>query len=213
MRWIMIVCLALCGAGCQEDGGSGSDGGTVTFDAGPDGSADGGTQVIIDPGPEAEPEGMPACSADDYEEQIITFCRTQTPGAPEPRSLGAQCQGDAQCDSGECRFDVCMIECPRGDECPIGFACQDVGTDTPACRETVCIYGGSTFDDCLREMNDQFDAACRPGSEPGCEDDAEAWLACLNDHGRICSNVEAGDACGVERVRLERCCIFCGGDW
>lgn len=153
------------------------------------------------------------CSSADFEAQVIAFCKAQNPPEPGPGELGATCASDMQCDSDICLepfgspYAYCSIPCPKGDECPIAFSCQDTGTSLgPACYQGVCIYGGTDASDCTTRMLAELDEACSSECTLG---RIEGWMDCIAGAGRLCGPEDADAHCGIERGLLEDCCSSC----
>jgi hypothetical protein len=213
----MMVVMAAVGLSACDDGDDGGAGGGVIIlsDGGmdEDGSVGEGGENVI--GPEGGRDAR--CSPLDFEEQAVAFCRAQAPDQPAPRTLGAPCQDDMQCESNVCNDErQCSLFCPRGDECPSNWYCDRERTrrDAFACKADSCFYTPEAFVDCLREINRELESVCSPNAEVECQTSAKDWLACLIDNGRICSQEQAGQACGIERIRVEECCPFCDvGRW
>lgn len=153
-----------------------------------------------------------SCKASDFENDVVTFCTTQNPPPPGAGELGAACaDDDAQCTSNICLHPYgqpdayCSMACSQGDECPVGFECQDSGTGGPLCYESVCIFGGKDKADCVTSMTQEAKAACGAG----CGEKFGQWLDCLNKAGRICSASQADSECGIEQGLLRACCPLC----
>lgn len=153
-----------------------------------------------------------SCKSSDFEDDVVAFCSAQNPPPPAAGELGAACaDDDAQCTSNICLHPFgqpsayCSIACPQGNECPVGFNCQDSGTRGPLCYEAVCIYGGTDTADCITTMTDEAEAACGEG----CGAKFGAWIDCLKQAGRICDKSQADTECGIERGLLESCCSLC----
>jgi hypothetical protein len=196
----LMLALSLSLVGCDDDPRRG--------DCPP------GTPCVTDMGT-PDGGGGGSCAPADYTAQAEAICATNHP-EPDPRTFGATCVDDGQCDSGLCadRFtggQYCTIACPRGDECPVGYRCDESGridaVDTLCFRE-VCLYGGTDRADCIGNLLDDVEAACT-GSSTSCAGELDAWVGCLATAGRQCL---PGDACVVERDALERCCPTCAPD-
>jgi len=197
-RVLFGLSVAFLAAGCGDAGTSGSDGGDSI------GSGSGGNSVA----------GV--CSSDDYKDQVTAFCKTQNPPAPGPGELGASCVNDGQCDSAVClepfgNAAYCSEECPNGNECPMGYSCQDTGAGFAACYQDVCEYGGIDTSSCVSNLLGELDSGCNSSCAKA---DVEAWLGCISIAGRLCGSDDADAACGAERGILESCCLGCGsGIW
>jgi hypothetical protein len=206
MSWLVAlsaVVLAACGKGS-------SSGGTEETSS----SLSGGDDV--NGGNGGGGGDSAACSATDFEDQVVAICKAQNPPAPGPGELGASCAGDDQCSSTVClepfgSAAYCSLQCPAGNECPQGFDCSDTGTSLgPACYQGVCVYGGSDTADCTKNLLAELDAACHSECKVT---RAQAWMDCLAGAGRLCGPEEASEHCGAERGLLESCCFGCGSDW
>lgn len=209
MKWSIPVVLTLTlGLAVQITvvacgGGSGGGGGDETTPGG-GGGAGGGTSA--------------GCSSADFEAQVVAFCKTQNPPSPKPGEMGAGCVDGTQCDSQYClepfgSSAYCTILCPNGDECPIGYSCQDTGVPGEvACYQDVCIYGGSDAADCTANLLAELDAAC---TSECAESRPQMWMDCLAGAGRLCGQSDASEKCGTERGLLEACCLGCdeGSIW
>lgn len=175
-------------------GGSGSSGTETSGSGGQGGSA------------------VAACSSADFEAQVIAFCKTENPSSPAAGEMGASCVDSTQCSSDYClepfgNSAYCTVLCPNGNECPIGYSCQDTGTlDGAACYQDVCIYGGSDAADCTANLLSELDSACNSECKAA---RAHAWMDCLAGAGRLCGSEDAAEKCGVERGLLESCCNGC----
>ncbi|MCY1054743.1 hypothetical protein [Nannocystis sp. SCPEA4] len=211
---LTTTAVSLIGCG---DAGTGSSGLSVTG-TGPGSGTDGpatGDQPTAASGANTDDSGgdTGACASSDFDAQVIAFCKAQNPPTPEPGELGASCTDDTQCASQICLEPFgspqtyCSWPCPAGDECPLGFNCQDTGTSLGSvCYQGVCIYGGSDAADCTTNLLAELDAACM--SECSVER-IEGWLNCLAGAGRLCGTDSADEQCGVERGLLESCCGGC----
>jgi hypothetical protein len=199
LRVIALFMVVLCCCGDNGDDSSldasSADGAVATTDGAA--GSDGATGI---------------CTASDFENDVVAFCSTQNPSPPAAGELGAPCaDDDSQCTSNICLHPYgqtvayCSMACPQGDECPVGFSCQDSGTRGPLCYEGVCIYGGADSSDCITTMTKEAQAACGQG----CGEKFSAWLDCLNKAGRICGKTHADSECGIERGLLESCCSLC----
>jgi hypothetical protein len=103
----------------------------------------------------------------------------------------------------------CSMPCPAGNECPIGFDCQDTGTsDGAACYQGVCVYGGSDATDCTANLLEELDIACTSECDVG---RIQGWVDCIAGAGRLCGPEDAAEKCGVERGLVESCCFACDG--
>lgn len=191
MRLLCITLIAL-GFACGDD-----DRGRPLSDSGSD-------TTMVDTG-----GGGGACSSAALMTDVVEFCRTQNPDAPAPRSIGAACTTDSQCDRDWC-YDgfsgqYCTVPCPLGTECPPDFSCQDLGgTRGPGCQREICVYGGTDAADCVTNLNREVEEGCR-----SCQNELRAWLTCIRGAGRLCGPSQADAACGIERGLLESCCIGC----
>jgi len=200
MRNMILVCIALGLVACGNDVRRVGDSGVGSRPR-PDGG------IVI-----GDSSTTASCSASDFSDDVVAFCRNQNPAAPGPRTMGAGCTGDTQCDSAVClepygSSAYCTIGCPLGTECPLGFSCQDTGSSLgSACYQDVCIYGGRDAADCVSNTNGELDTAC----SSSCQSELRVWLTCLRDAGRICSGSHAAELCGIERGLLESCCPSCG---
>jgi len=162
------------------------------------------------------PAGGDLCNSADYSAQADAICSANHP-EPAPRMMGATCVDDGQCDSGLCadRFTggpYCTISCPRGDECPVGYRCDESGRiDGVAtlCFREVCVYGGTDRADCITNFLDDVDRICTDPLASCTLGQLDAWVSCLSAAGRQCG---PGDACVLERDALERCCPLCSSD-
>lgn len=210
MRISMVVALGLglVAAGAAVSCGGGGDGTGSSGDGGDETSPGSGT---------GGSGGTGVCASSDFEDLVISICKTQHPPAPQPGELGAPCSSDAQCDSSYClepfgSAAYCSALCPAGNECPLGFDCQDTGTgDGSACYQGVCLYGGSDATDCTKNLLGEMDTACHSECSIG---RIEGWIDCLAGAGRLCGPEDAAEKCGVERGLLEDCCIGCDGfEW
>ena len=160
--------------------------------------------------------GGGSCAPADYTAQAESICATNHP-QPDPRDFGATCVDDGQCDSGLCadRFtggQYCTIACPRGDECPVGYRCDESGridSVETLCFREVCVYGGTDRASCISNFLDDVDAACTDSIASCAAGELDAWVGCMGSAGRLCF---PGDACAVERDALERCCPRCRRD-
>lgn len=168
---------------------------------------------VLDSTPDAGQSdgGENQCDPSVFTERIAAFCQTQNPPTAEPRELGASCAGDDGCDTDGCHEPYgqpayCSIECPQGDECPQGYNCQDTGTSGPWCYRSVCVYIGSDLGDCVANLTDASNRACR---HTDCNSQFDHWLDCLVEGERFCSSSEVDEACGVELGLLRSCCPDC----
>lgn len=206
MRNPILVLLAFALAAvpaavsCNIGGGGGGAGGEETDGSGGQGGSSGD-----------------ACSSADFEAQVVAFCKTQNPPSPAPGEMGASCVDSTQCSSNYClepfgNSAYCTVLCPNGNECPIGYSCQDTGTpDGAACYQDVCIYGGADASDCTARLLDELDFACTSDCTAA---RAQAWMDCLAGAGRLCGSQDADEKCGVERGLVESCCNACDtGNW
>lgn len=207
MRNPILVLLAFALAAvpaavsCNTGGGGGGSGGSETVGDGAGGP--GGSSGV--------------CSSMDFEAQVIAFCKTQNPPSPGPGEMGASCVDGTQCNSNYCLepfggSPICTILCPNGNECPVGYSCQDTGApEGAACYQDVCIYGGIDASDCTANLLAELDNACTSECTAA---RVHGWMDCLAGAGRLCGNSDADEKCGVERGLIESCCISCSsGDW
>lgn len=209
-RVALVLAVGSLG-GCTEDpddDGEGA-GGAIVVDA--DGAVDedaGGIQVLDPPD-----MGMPWCTPDEFEDQVIAYCEAQF----APGRIGANCNADAQCDSGYCYANaICTLRC--GADRP---ACPPQTQCSPAADEAAtfgcvpsdgrrCEHWSGSLTDCIRNVNMQLIHVCSPDAEEDCADKARAYLACLGELGQICPESEF-DECAAELVRTETCCDNCAG--
>lgn len=194
-----LVAATGCGGGGGGAGGGGGDETSPGAGNGGDGGAGG------------------ACSSADFEAQVIAICKAQNPPSPAPGEMGASCADGTQCDSSYClepfgNAAYCSLLCPAGNECPIGYACQDTGTaDGAACYQTVCVYGGTDSADCTKNLLDEVDTACHSECTAA---KVHGWMDCLEGAGRVCGPEDAAEKCGPERGLVESCCLACDTfDW
>lgn len=201
MAMTAVLAATLAASACGPGGSSSSSNST-------DGS--GGIETSPDGGDGTGGSGG-VCSSSDFESQVITFCKAQNPPSPNPGELGASCVDGSQCSSQYClepfgSAAYCSLLCPNGNECPIGYSCQDTGVDGPACYQDVCIYGGSDAAECTSNLLDELDTACHSECEAS---RVQAWIECLAAAGRLCGQEDAAEKCGIERGLVESCCIAC----
>ncbi len=198
MRALSLLLLVVAVVGCGDDAGRSDSGGDE------DGETGGG-EGAAGPGPAA-------CASEDFQAEAIAFCEKQFPSEPAPGQLGASCTDDGQCDSQVClepfgSAAYCSLECPQGDECSVGFSCQDTGAGYSACYQGVCIYGAGSKSECVTDLLEEVDRACEPD---GCtEATVRGWVDCLAASERLCSTVDADDACGAQRGLIDSCCVGC----
>ncbi len=187
----VVACLALLLVAC---------GGGGTHTAGQNGSRDMTTGVV--------------CSFVDFDTQVTAFCKKQFPLPPAAGTTGAACTGNAQCSSQNCIMpfgsgeQYCTVPCPNGTECGHGYSCQDAGPGNGSlCYRNICIYGGQDASDCVVQMKNEIDTACRSG----CGSELQAWIGCIAAAPLICERTEAQTQCGIERGYLDSCCPACNG--
>ena len=131
--------------------------------------------------------------------------------------MGASCNDDGECASNVCLEPFgspayCTIQCPAGNECPVGYSCTDTGAGSSlgnACYQSVCLYPGGDTADCVERVLDEADIACTQG----CESQLETWFGCLEGAGLLCTSSGADAACGAQRGLLSSCCSRCDNDW
>ena len=142
---ILACALAAVPAGVSCIGGGGGGGGDETSGSGGTGGSSGA-----------------ACDSADFESQVVAFCKAQNPPSPAAGEMGASCVDKTQCSSNYClepfgSSAYCTVLCPVGDECPVGYSCQDTGApEGAACYQEVCIYGGSDASDCTANLLDEL---------------------------------------------------------
>lgn len=217
LGWLLALGAVLGACTAEQDLGENGSGGRGGGDA-PSSSSSGGVgDSEGGPSSSSSGAGNTACSATDFEDKVVAICKTQHPAAPQPREIGASCVTDNQCNSGFClnpfgQAAYCSVTCPGGNECPLGFRCEDTGTSIgPGCYEDVCLYGGTDAADCTTNLLQELEAACRSDCAVT---RTQAWIDCLASAGRLCGTGDASEHCGAERGLLESCCFGCdAGNW
>lgn len=216
---VLGLSCALATFACTEDpddeGGGGAGGVIIDADATVDEDASGG-QVIIGDGDGGGGGEMAWCTPSEFEDQVVAYCEAQF----SPGRLGANCNADAQCDSGYCYADaICAIRCD-GDRpaCPRESMCSPAfdGTETSGCVSNdgiECEHFSGSLTDCVRNVNQQLESVCAAGADEGCDASARTYLTCLGGLGQVCPESRFED-CAIELVRVESCCDGnCQGPW
>ncbi|MEM9074411.1 MAG: matrixin family metalloprotease [Myxococcota bacterium] len=104
-----------------------------------------------------------------------------------PRSFGASCESDGQCESSLCALGRCTTTCERQEDCSEGAECGPEGwCRAPMLSRDVCEVG----EDCMSGL-------CLQG-----EDDAACTNECLTDAeclaGEVCVSVGDVEVCAVQ---------------
>lgn len=158
-------------------------------------------EIVQQGDPSSTDEG--GCSKDGFQDEVTAFCVAQFPPAPAPRTLGATCEADVDCDSGICDVyaerSTCAVSC-AGEACPAGFRCDD--SDGELCLPVEVHYAGGSKSECVTALLATLDGVCASECEPS---KVRAWMDCLSGAAPMYDREQADDACGVELGLLQSC--------